>query len=753
MLHHLTAKGADYARLHEHVDGTRVRTVSQVRARAREVAQAVADADELAAGILDPTKAPYHADPTGQRDATDPLRRALDDARDCQAVVMLPAGDYRVSGTIEGVQGVVLWDTWPFASLGDPSETEASGEYPCVLRGPHPDMGVGRARLMLADDCPGFNDPAQPRPLLHFWTRWSAEEPDKPRGNTGFGQTLQHLDIDLGYGNAGAVGVRLLGAEYASVEDVVIEARDGFAGLSHLPGSGGFTRRLVVRGGRFGAHGPTCQPSPLLLSCSFAGQTEAAIFFDGRGPLTIVACDFNGSGIVCGDGGRLPWSGNLAVIDSRFDLPPGQPAIRSPRSVYLENCWLRGDPGGLDLAGLPLTLRFPDSPWVQVKTLATTAPSLLPPENTPTRDIVDLSPQQREQPSLVRVVSGARPPDDLLSRHDFPEPPAWNAPGTVFVPPPECAHEDCAPRLQAAIDTGRPVVLGTGTYPLGAPLRLRPGSVLAGLHGTLTTLTSLESEGFANPAWPQPLLEVPPVVPDTHGNQYVHLADLRLCPRGDMPTAYALRWRAGGRSTVRKVFPQRTLWHPDTVAAWHPAILIEEGGVRWLGASLQQFWAQAPTYRHLLARGCREPLSFYHFQPQHAQGLYQTEFTNCAAVEMLSAKSEGNAPVARFARCARVRIIGFGGNFTPFPDGAVFVFDACNDILLAQLNKQRMLASSARQKRWKGHFIFFDFDTPATRQYFTCLEGENRFPVTAMVALVRGGDLSSVLPAKLLSSA
>ena len=51
-------------------------------------------------GIINPTAAPYFADPTGKVDATRALQAALRDARNGSRTVMLPHGVYRVLGTL-----------------------------------------------------------------------------------------------------------------------------------------------------------------------------------------------------------------------------------------------------------------------------------------------------------------------------------------------------------------------------------------------------------------------------------------------------------------------------------------------------------------------------------------------------------------------------------------------------------------------------------------------------------------------------
>ena len=57
-------------------------------------------------GLLDVTKAPYLADPSGQSDSTKAIQRAVNDARDHGLVCFFPEGTYLISDTISCEQKV-----------------------------------------------------------------------------------------------------------------------------------------------------------------------------------------------------------------------------------------------------------------------------------------------------------------------------------------------------------------------------------------------------------------------------------------------------------------------------------------------------------------------------------------------------------------------------------------------------------------------------------------------------------------------
>ncbi|MEM6458549.1 MAG: glycosyl hydrolase family 28-related protein, partial [Planctomycetota bacterium] len=154
-------------------------------------------------GWIDVTAAPFNADPTGRRDSTAAIGRAIAQAqRDVasgrkhrnairaaegkkggpgrsrtHATLYFPAGTYRVSDSL------VLADS-----------IEAS-RYLHVV-------GQDRARtvIRLDDRAKGFGDPENPKVLVNFLDFWWS--------NSAFCNSIEGLTIDVGAGNPGAVALR-----------------------------------------------------------------------------------------------------------------------------------------------------------------------------------------------------------------------------------------------------------------------------------------------------------------------------------------------------------------------------------------------------------------------------------------------------------------------------------------------------------------------------------------------------------------
>lgn len=651
-----------------------IRTESQVRESARQVLAACGDPSRTALGFLDVTQAPYHADPTGKKDATLALQRALDDARDARLVAYLPAGRYRVSDTLQGIVGTVRWDQWPYAGWSDPWVAFASFQYPCVLAGP---AAGGRATLVLADDAPGFGDPLQPKPVVYFWARAESgpqPQPDVPQSNINFNQKILSVDFDLGTGNAGAIAIDHRGAEGSTIEDVSIQATGAFAGLRHAPGSGGAMHGIRVRGGRYGLYLIGSQPSPLVSDLTLSEQTEAALYYRGRGPLTVVGAEIVGAPVLGGTGKDGPWEGPLNLIDVILRRTGSGPAIRAERSLLLENVWCEDTAIVAHVADQP-PLPGRAAGWTHLRRYAAGGEAVFPKflGVPPRRDSLWVDGCEQAAP-LADFGPPLAPPPETRARHRFPRPPDWwsaanaNVRAAPWLAVGDGQHDDTA-ALQAAIDAVDTVFLPKGTYRISRPLRLRASTHLFGVTHLLSVIAPLPgAPAFADPSRPQPLIET---VDDPNARTRLEMVQLELPVLN--PSVYALRWRAGRASVVRNVYPIRTAWHPQGSVLAVPMIRIEgAGGGRWYAQMLLGWWGHGPDYRHLVVRGTREPLTFYHLEPQHARGEVMAEMIDVENVDIFSLKAEGCYGLLALRDSRRVRIFGYSGVAALRPGWALF---------------------------------------------------------------------------------
>lgn len=668
-----------------------VRRESDVIATGQAAVARYEDRDLVFSGFLDVTQSPYSADSSGKRDATGAIQQAIRDARDAQLVCFLPAGRYLVSDTIEGVIGVVDWDDWPYDGLADPWVAEASFNYPCVLVG---DSGNSRSTLVLEDHAPGFNDPQHPKPVLYFWARsmqsFGARDPNRPQPNINFNQKILHLDVELGRGNSGAIGVDHRGAEGASIEDVRIDAPGAFAGVRNAPGSGGAMHGITVFGGRYGLYLPGTQPSPLVSDVTLHGQSEAAIFYQTRGPLTVVGADIEGNGIRR-HGQFGPWDGSISLVDSVIRMRGDQPALVSDRSVLLDNVWFE-NASIIAQVGEHSPLVGAAEGWTHVKQYAAGAAISFPKQFgvEKRRDAVWVDRRTVDEPILVKTESLQGPPLDLASRHRLPQFTSWRTEGVINVRDAPYhtkgdGETDDTAALQAAIDAHAKVFLPKGKYLLSQPLRLHGKTELFGVTNLLTVLAPLAgAEAFNDSNHPQPLVQT---VDDAEAETVLSM--LKLEVPATNPCVYSLQWRAGHRSVVRNVYAISTAWHPNATANGNPRIRIEgSGGGRWYTQSLLGWWSQGPDYRHLLVQGTREPLRFYHLQPQHARSEAMIELNNAQNVDIFSMKAEGDYTAVLLRDCRNIRLYGYGGNGAPRPGRPILRMEDSTDIRLAAICPQ-----------------------------------------------------------------
>jgi hypothetical protein len=161
--------------------------------------------NEFPADITKYVVTDYGAVPDDAGDDTVAIQAAFDDGRETghapdyyhprPKMVFFPAGTYIVSDTLQPI-GIAF-----------------------TIRG----QGAGATVIRLADNAPGFGDPADPKPVYRT-----------QGGNYSFRMHVWDLTINTGKGNPGAVGIDFIANNSGAVRDVEIRSGDGHgvAGLS-----------------------------------------------------------------------------------------------------------------------------------------------------------------------------------------------------------------------------------------------------------------------------------------------------------------------------------------------------------------------------------------------------------------------------------------------------------------------------------------------------------------------------------------
>lgn len=211
------------------------------------------------AGFIDVTQPPYNAAGNGMTNDYNAIQNALNAARDNEATVFLPAGDYLVDGQLR-----------VYANSGLVGSCESAER---------------RSRIILKSNAAGYGSGATPKAVIYQ---------DRTNGGANTWYILiEHLDIVVNAGNAGAIGADLDGAENCFIFDVNVDlSQGGYAGFTGGFASGGLNADLSVTGGSYGFIFNNSRPSPTLSGCRFEGQTAAALWETARGSHVFVGCEF-----------------------------------------------------------------------------------------------------------------------------------------------------------------------------------------------------------------------------------------------------------------------------------------------------------------------------------------------------------------------------------------------------------------------------------------------------------------------------
>ena len=661
-------------------------------------------------GYVDVTAEPFGADATGRRDATAAIQRAILFARDHQMVTFFPPGEYRLTDTLTCIHG-----------RHDPKthKKRLGGRlWPCVLVGSR--RAGRRPVLALAANAPGFGDPNRPKYVVHFWARAVDEGGyDDPQPNINMDQMLVGLDVRIGAGNAGAVGVRHRAAQGSGVQDCRIDATGALCGLEGGAGSGGSHAAVTVVGGRIGADLRGTQPAATITGFTLTGQTGPALLVAGRQAVAAVGLRIraNHAGPILRT--RTSWGphhGQLCLVDSsiEFDSPHDAPAIQAASSLTLHDVYVRNaaqilrGPGPHRLDGQP-------TGWTHVEEFALSVTSRpLSPKVSKERlrypMPIYVDGRRIDQAALGRAAASQAPPADLQSRHlwgeDFP---TFESPGCANVRAAPYAARgdgktDDTAALQRAIDDSEIVFVPKGIYLVSKTLRLRARTKLIGVHRSFSVLLASVAPGgdFADADHPHPLVDTA-----NDADAETVLAFLKLAVTYETPGAYCLRWRCGRKSIFRAVdtvlpgwwwprrAPKQPVNHPLVVVCAHGGgqwYNFNQGCRRWLG----------PDYRHLLIRGTREPLAIYQCNPEYARGDAEMEIRDAKFVSIYGLKSEYNAPVLRVRNSEHVRVFGYGGNAAAWGGRSLFVIERTGNFLLANLVDSPRLAGKGKPDEAPG---------------------------------------------------
>jgi len=462
--------------------------------------------EDARAIYLTPDHFPIKAD--GAADDTDAIQKAINTVQETrnQGIVFIPSGRYRLTHTIY---------VWPGIRL----------------------IGYGATRpaFVLAPHTPGFDgDENNPNNMVFFsGGRPQGNEPPRDATPGTFYSAMSNIDIEIGDGNPGAVGIRSRFAQHCYLAHIDFRLGSGLAGIHD---GGNFADDLHFHGGRYGIW--TRKPSPgwqlTVIDSTFDGQREAAIREHEAG-LTLVRPQF--SNVPTAIEIDPKYAEELWVKDASLENISGPAFVISneynPRTeINMEGIVCRGvatfasfRESNKQVAGPSATYRVATfSHGLHYRDLG--APGNI-------EDVFDAAPLT-DLPAPV--------PSDIFA---LPAMETWFNVRTAGATGDGTTDDTAA--LQKAIAEHKTLYFPAGQYRVTDTLSLKPDTVLIGLHPSVTRIILADgTAAFQGVGNAKPMIDAP-----SGGTNIV--SGIGLYANGINPRAVAVKWAAGSDSMLYDV--------------------------------------------------------------------------------------------------------------------------------------------------------------------------------------------------------
>ncbi len=524
----------------------------------------------------------------GQADDTAALQKAIDTIEERprrQGMVFLPSGRYRLTRTLfvwPGIRVIGVGPTRPVLLLAPntPGYQKGMGYMVFFAGGRY---GDGRPRQ--GDDTP-FPGVA---PI-------QGHVVDANPGT--FYSAMSNVDLEIGEGNPGAVGIRFHIAQHCYLSHMDFRLGTAMAGLHDV---GNEAEDLHFHGGRFGIL--TRKPSPgwqfTLLDSSFDGQTEAGIEEHEAG-LTLVRDTFRDvPHAVTIDRG---YADELWIKESRFERISGSAVVVSNEN----NAKTEINFEDLDVAETPVLVEMRDSGrkvrgpaamyHVRHFTHGLTMRSFADPGKIET--VLDAAAMGRMPAPLPRAI---RP---------LPSAETWT--NILDLGAKGDGKTDNTAVFRRAIAEHKTIYVPEGYYLVTDTVALRGDTVLVALHPSRTQIFLADgTPGFNGVGAPRALLSTPPggsnivsgIGLSTNGNNNLAIGVLWKAGRDSLMSDTRLLGGHGTQSTdgsAYRIYDARHSGDPDPKRRWdsqYPSIWVTDGG----GGVFSDIWtpntfAQAGMY-------------------------------------------------------------------------------------------------------------------------------------------------------------
>ncbi|OWK30508.1 glycosyl hydrolase family 28-related protein [Sphingomonas mucosissima] len=467
----------------------------------------------------DPAAVIVKAKGDGRADDTAAIQQALDNARDKtgHGLVFLPSGRYRITRTLIVPIGVRVFGT-----------------------------GATRPVLFLAPNTPGFQQGVSTMVVFSGGDQYNVGDVPVPvptvvprdkvvrdANSATFYSSMSNVDIEIGDGNPAAAGVRFRVAQHGFLSHMEFRLGSAFAGVYM---AGNVMEDVHFRGGRYGIVSEKTSPAWqfTLLDSTFDGQRDAAIReHEARLTMANVAIRNTPVGVQIDQGyGDSLWAKNLRLENvTRAGLVIGE-----EKSVFtqigLDNAVASNVPTLVRFAGSDRTIPGRAGAYrvasfshgVKVDGLESVGKTATDVEIAPLRTVpAATAPVIRPLPAMEE----------------------WANVKTLGVRGDGKADDTAA--IQRAIEAHRVLYFPTGFYMVSDTLRLKPDTVLIGMHPAMTQLVIPDDNPrHAGVGSVVPILETP-----LGGRNIVQ--GLGLFTGRINPRAANIVWRSGADSLLNDV--------------------------------------------------------------------------------------------------------------------------------------------------------------------------------------------------------
>ena len=513
----------------------------------------------------------------GVADDSDAIQRAIDRAanKGQGGIVFLPSGRYRITRSLLVPIAVRIYGV--------------GRTRPVLVLGPRtPGFQKGVANMLIFTGTDTYNIGGVAMPVPGAVPFDPVDKPVRDANSSTFYSALSNVDFEVGDGNPAAAAVRMHTAQHSNLSHIDFRMGSGLAGVYQV---GNIAYNLRFFGGRYGILAEKTSPAWqfTLLDSTFDGQRDAAIR-EHEAALTLANTEIRNTpvGIEIDRGyGDWLWGQDLRLEN----VSKAGVVISNENNVYTQVGFER-----VSARKVPTFARFRDSG----KTLPGSGSDYRVGEFTH-----GLKVAQAGLPGAfdTRFVTAALPAGDgtrqvmrtLPATRDWASARSFGAKG-------DGVSDDTA-AIQKAIDSRRTVYLPLGIYVVNDTLRLKPDTVLIGLHPGLTQLRLPNgSPLYQGSGTPRAVIE------SARGGDAI-VTGIGINTGEVNDRAVGLLWRAGERSLVDDI---RFQWSAgaatdpykkgprfDTSAWWDrqgPNLWVDGGGGTFTGVWTPAGHGQAGFY-------------------------------------------------------------------------------------------------------------------------------------------------------------